>query len=240
LEVPKTLKRVVISVDPSGTDGEDDTRSDDIGIMVVGLGSDNQAYVLADLTCNLPPEGWGRRVVWAFDHYQADAVVAEINYGGAMVRFVIQTAAGPGRSVPVYVVSASRGKAVRAEPVSALYGDPERVPDPEDPGLPCRVHHVWGDPDKGADFNLLEDELLQFSTLGYQGTRSPNRADALIWGVSHLMLNDHLIAMAVPILVGWRPDSPDRGPAPAPLDPQGPTVTLSPEEYSHITDSRGW
>lgn len=241
-DVPKTLKRVVVAVDPSGTDGDDDARSDEVGIVVVALGPRNEAYVLADLTCNLPPEGWGRRVVWAYDRYSADAVVAEVNFGGAMVRSTIQVAAGPNRSLPVYLVHASRGKVIRAEPVSALYGDPDA--DPANPGLPCRVFHAQ--PPAGApladlaDFSRLEDELLQFSTFGYQGTRSPNRADALIHGLTHLMLNDHLIAMAPPVLVSYRPDSPDRGPAPAPWEPAAPTVTLDPSQYSTIIDSRGW
>jgi hypothetical protein len=234
-DVPRTLRRVVVAVDPSGTDGEEDKRSDDVGIVVVALGSDNHAYVLADLTCNLPPEGWGRRVVWAYERYGADAVVAELNFGGAMVRAVIQTASPA--PIPVYTVRASRGKAVRAEPVSALYGDPESG----ESGLPARVHHVW-DPahPELADFGRLEDELLQFSTFGYQGTRSPDRADALIWGVTHLMLNETQIALAAPIIVSFRPPSPDYGPAPAPYEPTSSEITLSPAEYHTIIDTRGW
>ncbi|HXJ64311.1 MAG TPA: phage terminase large subunit [Actinomycetota bacterium] len=240
-DVPRTLRRVVVAVDPSGTDGEEDARSDDVGIVVVGLGSDGDAYVLADLTCNLPPEGWGRRVVWAYEKYGADAVVAEVNFGGAMVRAVIQ-AASPNAPVPVYTVRASRGKAIRAEPVSALYGDPDS-PGGESgsPTLACRVHHVWDPaPAAFADFGRLEDELLQFSTFGYQGTRSPNRADALVFGVSHLLLSEQAIALAAPIIVSFRAPSPDRGPAPVPYEPPSSTITLSPAEYSMITDIRGW
>ncbi len=240
-QVPRNLKRVVVAVDPSGTDGEEDARSDDVGIVVVGLGSDNHAYVLADLTCNLPPEGWGRRVVAAYERYGADAVVAELNFGGAMVRAVIQTAS-PNAPVPVYTVRASRGKAVRAEPVSALYGDPESSGgDPgSSPSIACRVHHVWDPANPLADFGRLEDELLQFSTFGYQGTRSPNRADALMWGITHLMLNETQIALAAPIIVSYRAPSPDRGPAPAPYEPPSSVITLSPAEYHTIIDTRGW
>jgi hypothetical protein len=234
-EVPKTLTRVVVAVDPSGTDGEDENRSDEVGIVVVGRDDKNPstAYVLADLTCSLPPEGWGRRVVWAYNRYQADAVVAERNFGGDMVRYVIQTSAPPNQAVPVYTVTASRGKAQRAEPVSALYGSTEAE-------IPTRVKHVWG-PGTDNDLSRLEDELLQFSTYGYQGTRSPNRADALIWGVSHLMLNDHAIAMAAPILVTWQPPSPDHAPAPQPgMEADPKTITLQPWEYDKIIDARGW
>ena len=248
-EMPPTLRRVVVAVDPSGTAGEEDTRADEVGIVVVGEAA-GIAYLLADLTCNLAPEGWGARVIWAFDHYQADAVVAETNFGGDMVRHVIATAAGPQRSVPVYAVRASRGKAVRAEPISALYGSPDTSEDHlfrderQVRAVASRVRHVWADnaapPHERAlaDFSRLEDELLQFSTFGYQGTRSPNRADALVWGISHLLLGDHLAAMAPPILVTWRLDSPDRSPMPS-WEPNS-AVTLDPSEYENITDRRGW
>lgn len=235
-DVPATLRRVIIAVDPSGTAGEDDARSDEVGIIVAALGDDGVAYVLADLTCNLNPEGWGRRVVWAFDHYHADAVVAERNFGGDMVRFVIQTAAGSSRPVPVYMVSASRGKAVRAEPVSALYGSAE-------PGYeaPSRVRHVGGAPNTIEDLSKLEDELLSFSTFGYQGTRSPNRADAAIWAISHLLLANHDSIIAAPIVISWNPPSPDRAPSPSPgIEANGPTITLDPSEYATITARRGW
>lgn len=229
-DVPKTLKRVIVAVDPSGTNGEEDKRSDDVGIIVAALGSDGHAYVLADLTCNLPPEGWGRRVVAAYERYGADAVVAERNFGGDMVRFVIQTSSPT--PVPVYMVSASRGKAIRAEPVSALYGDPEAGE--------CRVHHVWDPSNPLADFGRLEDELLQFSTFGYQGTRSPNHADSLVWAITHLLLNETQIALSAPIIVSYRGPSPDRGPAPLPYEPPSSTITLSPAEFHTIIDSRGW
>lgn len=233
-EVPSNLRRVIVAVDPSGTDGEDDQRSDDVGIVVVGLGDDGNAYVLADLTCSLPPEGWGARVCWAYERYKADAVVAEINFGGAMVRYVIQTSAPAGRPPPpVYVVTASRGKVVRAEPVSALYGSIERE-------VPSRVYHVVGAPNGPEDPSRMEDELLQFSTFGYQGTRSPNRADALIWGVSHLVLGDHAPALAPPVLVRRRLPSPDSEPAPIYHEPVANAITLGPEDYETIIDRRGW
>lgn len=231
-DVPQNLRRVIVAVDPSGTAGDDEGRADDVGIIVVAKGDDNVAYVLADLTCNLPPEGWGRRVVWAFDRYQADAVVAEKNFGGDMVRHVIQTSAGSDRSIPVYAVTASRGKVQRAEPISALYGSET---------VPTRVKHAWGAPGTDNDFGFLEDEMLQFSTLGYQGPRSPNRADALIWALSNLMLGDSYVTMTAPILVTWQVPSPDRAPAPLPgREAEPKTITLSPHEYDKIIDARGW
>lgn len=163
-DVPE-LRRVVVAVDPSGTRGDEDGRSDAIGIIVAGLGIDGNVYVIEDLTCQLPPAGWGRRVVEAYGKHQADRVVAEQNFGGEMVRYVIETA---DRSVPVHMVTASRGKSVRAEPVSALYEQ-------------GKVRHV-------GRFPELEDQMLSFSTAGYGGDRSPDRADALVWALSDLMV----------------------------------------------------
>ncbi len=184
-DVPDTLDRVVVAVDPSGTDGDEDTRSDDIGIVVAGrsgTGDKSCAYLLKDLTCNEPPEVWGRRVVQAFRDYGADRIVAEANYGGEMVKFVVDTAARGMRIVlpPVQLVKASRGKAVRAEPVSVLCGhlhNEEWVGD--------RVVHA-------GEFVELEEELLNFSVYGYLGPKSPNRADAYVWALTDLMLGEQV------------------------------------------------
>jgi len=172
-DVPATLKRVVVAVDPSGTRGDEDERSDNIGIVVVGLSMDDTAYVLADRTCNLPPEGWARVAVNAYHEYKADRIVAEQNYGGDMVRAVLHTV---DRNVSVQVVTASRGKAVRAEPVSALYGF-------ERDGIwqKDQVRHA-------GHFPILEDQMLNFSTAGYLGDRSPDNCDALIWALTDLLV----------------------------------------------------
>jgi len=90
-------------------------------------------------------------------------IVGEINYGGAMVQHVIQTARP---RTPFQMVTATRGKAVRAEPISALYEQ-------------GKVRHV-------GNFADLEEELTSFSTVGYLGENSPNRADALVWLCSSL------------------------------------------------------
>lgn len=157
------LQRVVVAVDPSGTKG--DGGGDDIGIVVAGKGIDGRAYVLADRTCQLSPDGWGRMAVQAYHDFQADRVVGESNFGGDMVRFVVQTA---DRLVPYHEVKASRGKTVRAEPVSALY----------EQGL---VSHVGAFPD-------LEDQMVNFTQAGFVGEGSPDRADALVWALTELML----------------------------------------------------
>jgi phage terminase large subunit-like protein len=162
-EFPK-LRRVVVAVDPSGTRG--DGGGDDIGIVVAGLGFDGHAYLLEDATCNMSPEGWGRRVVERYHYWRADRVVGERNYGGDMVRFTISTA---DKKVAFKEVVASRGKAVRAEPIAALYEQ-------------GRVHHVGIFPD-------LEDQFCNFTTSGYVGDGSPDRADAAIWALTELILD---------------------------------------------------
>lgn len=159
------FQRVVVAIDPSGTSG--DGSGDDVGIVVAGKGVDGRAYVLADLTCQLPPAGWARRAVEAYREHRADRIIAERNYGGAMVEAVIRTV---DPKVPYREVVASRGKVTRAEPVAALYEQ-------------GRVSHL------GA-FPQLEDELCAFTPSGYVGGDSPNRADALVWALTDLMLGD--------------------------------------------------
>lgn len=155
--------RVVVAVDPSGSGDIDNADNAAIGIIVAALGTDGKAYVLEDCTVKAGPATWGNVATTAYDRHAADVVVGEINYGGAMVMHTIQTARP---QTPYKQVTASRGKAVRAEPISALY---ERG----------KVRHV-------GDFHELEDELSAFSTFGYTGQGSPNRADALVWALTEL------------------------------------------------------
>jgi phage terminase large subunit-like protein len=157
------LVRVVVAVDPSGTAGAAEGTNDDVGIVVAGLGVNGRWYVLADRSCNLSPAGWGRRAVDAFNEFQADRIVAETNYGGAMVKHVIKTV---DPSVPFKEVKASRGKIVRAEPISALYEE-------------GKVSHVGSHPD-------LEDQLCAMTSKGFIGEGSPDRADALVWAITEL------------------------------------------------------
>jgi len=162
--------RVVIPVDPSGSADEENATNDEIGIVPVALGTDGNAYVLEDCTVKAGPKTWGSVAVSAFDRHFGDMIVAEKNFGGEMVRYVIQTARTDdrvdSRNIPFKFVTASRGKHVRAEPVAALYEQ-------------GRVKHV-------GYLSKLEDELMGFSTIGYVGMGSPNRADALVWGITEL------------------------------------------------------
>lgn len=157
------MQRIVVAVDPSGTKG--DGGGDDIGIVVAGLGVDGRGYVLEDATCNMSPEGWGRRAVDLFRRYEADRIVAERNFGGDMVRAIVTTA---DRTVSFKEVVATRGKVVRAEPIAALYEQ-------------GKVSHVGYFPD-------LEDQMCNFTASGYVGDGSPDRADALVWALTELMM----------------------------------------------------
>jgi Phage terminase large subunit len=157
------LIRLVVAVDPSGASEDEDAANDEIGIMVGGLGTDGFGYLLEDLTVKGPPEVWGKVATDAYDRHAGDLIVGEVNYGGDMVRFVVQ-AAKPG--VPFKKITASRGKAVRAEPISVL--------------------HAQGKVKLVGFFPELEDELMGFSKTGYVGKESPNRGDSFVWLMSEL------------------------------------------------------
>lgn len=161
-DVP-SLVRIVVAVDPPAS-----ATGDACGIIVAALGHDQKAYILADCSAEKPsPEEWARKVADAAALWDADRVIAEANQGGAMVKSVLQAA---DISLPVKLVHASRGKVARAEPVAALYEN-------------GRVHHIRA-------FPRLEDELCGLLTGGgYEGPgRSPDRADALVWALTELML----------------------------------------------------
>lgn len=157
------FQRIVIGVDPSGADDAENAANDEIGIVVAALGTDGFGYLLEDLTLKAGPAKWGKAATNAFERHAADLVVGETNFGGAMVEHVIRTARP---RTPFKKVTASRGKVVRAEPISSLYEQ-------------GKVRHV-------GYFHALEDELCAFTTFGYTGDKSPNRADALIWAFSEL------------------------------------------------------
>lgn len=154
---PPEMQRIVVAVDPSGGSGPN---NDEQGIVVAGLGVDGELYILADRSCSLSPHGWASRAVGAYREFSADRIVAEVNYGGAMVESTIRQV---DKNVPVKVISASRGKVQRAEPVAALYEQ-------------HRVHHVGAMP-------KLEDQMTTWTP---QDGTSPDRLDALVWAVTEL------------------------------------------------------
>jgi phage terminase large subunit-like protein len=157
------MVRVVVAIDPSGASEDDNQHNDEIGIIVAGLGIDGNAYVLEDLTCKAGPKTWGHLAVSAYDRHSGSCIVAETNYGGEMVKYVVQTSK-PG--VPFKKLTASKGKWVRAEPIAALVEQ--------------------GKVRMAGAFHELEDELCAFTTTGYTGSKSPNRGDAFVWAITEL------------------------------------------------------
>ena len=154
------LFRIVVAIDPAVTSGED---SDETGIVTAGASADGQFYVLSDDTLRATPNEWGKRAVEAFREWKADRIIAETNNGGDMVIMVLQQV---DRNIPVTKVHATRGKRVRAEPISALYEQ-------------YRVHHV------GA-FPQLEDQMVMWTP---DSSDSPDRLDALVWALTELKDN---------------------------------------------------
>lgn len=155
-EVPQ-MRRIVIGIDPSGGDQQG---NDEQGIIVAGVGIDGNYYILADRSCKLSPQGWASRAVQAFHEFEADKLVAEKNFGGDMVEAVIKQV---DREVPIKMVTASRGKMQRAEPIAALYEQD-------------RVKHTKG-------LSELENQMVSWTPL--DGT-SPDRLDALVWALTEL------------------------------------------------------
>lgn len=169
-KVPEMV-RIVVAIDPSGVSGEEDKRSDEVGIVVCGLGKDGRGYILEDLSGRMAPSVWGAAAVSAFDRHEADCIVAEENFGGSMVQEIVRSASTApdrktGGTVPYRAVRASRGKVARAEPISALFEQQ-------------KISLVGHFPD-------LEDQLCGMTTGGYIGSKSPDRADAAIWALASL------------------------------------------------------
>jgi phage terminase large subunit-like protein len=155
------LTRIVVAVDPPASAQKG---ADACGLVAAGVAEDGVVYVLADDSVGgLSPAGWAAKAIALWRRVEADALVAEVNQGGDMVKAVIGEA---DRTVPVVSVRATRGKWVRAEPVAALYEQ-------------GRVKHA-------GCFTSLEDEMCDFGVDGLSSGRSPDRLDALVWAVSAL------------------------------------------------------
>lgn len=155
-----TLGRVLVSVDPAISNEE---HSDEHGIIVGGLGEDKRGYILEDASMKGSPQQWAERAVAMFDKYDADAIVVERNQGGDMVKHTLKTVRP---SIPVVEVHATRGKHVRAEPISSLYAVGQ-------------VSHV-------GTFTELENQMCRMTAAGYDGEGSPDRCDALVWLLTEL------------------------------------------------------
>ena len=168
-EVPQ-LQRINIGIDPAVTSGEE---SDDTGIVTVGQDENDHYYILADDTCHKKPMGWARQALKAFNREEADLMVGEVNNGGDLIEAVIRSIPQDldsgieiaGEDVPYKTVRATRGKAVRAEPVGALCEQ-------------GRLHVV-------GSFPELEDEMVQYDP--ETSEKSPDRYDAMVWAVISIM-----------------------------------------------------
>jgi len=155
---PPSFVRVVIGVDPPGGATE-------CGIVVAGLGADKQGYIISDRTLKASPDIWAGEVISAAGRYIADMVVGEANYGGDMVDNTIKQAAISRNVIVRYKhVQATRGKAVRAEPIVALFEQ-------------GRAHLI-------GQFPELEDELTMW--IPGETKNSPNRLDAMVWAMTEL------------------------------------------------------
>jgi phage terminase large subunit-like protein len=162
---PGRYRRVVVGVDPPLSA---EAGADACGIVAAGLGEDGIGYVLGDRTVQgVSPERWAKAVAHAAEHFGADRIVAEANNGGAMVESVLRASRA---TLPIRLVHATRGKATRAEPVAALFEN--------------------GQAKLAGRFPRLEDELAGLGIGGhYEGPgRSPDRADAMVWAMTELML----------------------------------------------------
>ncbi|MEM8576226.1 MAG: terminase family protein [Pseudomonadota bacterium] len=166
-EVPE-LDRIVVAVDPCATSGK---AADECGIVVVGAvtqgpPSDWRAYVLADESvAGASPNAWAQAAIDAYHRHGADRLVAEVNQGGEMVESIVRSI---DPLIPYRSVHATKGKAKRAEPVAALYEQ-------------GRVRHVRG-------LQALEAQMVQMTAAGYGGAGSPDRLDALVWGLHEVLI----------------------------------------------------
>lgn len=155
------LQRIVVAIDPQGTDTDE---TSDTGIIVAGIVTTDSiihGYILADLTLSGSPSRWASAAVAGYHNFKADRIVGEVNFGGDMVEAIVRVV---DKNIPFTKVHASRGKAIRAEPVSALYEQ-------------GRIHHV-------GFFPELEDQLCEW----VPGDKSPDRLDALVWAIHELIL----------------------------------------------------
>jgi len=160
---PADLERVVVGVDPAGSSQEG---ADESGIVVAGKGRDGHGYVTADFSGVMAPLDWARAAVRAYHEHKADLIAAERNYGGEMVAATI---ASIDPNVPVKLVTSSRGKVLRAEPIASLFAQ-------------RRAHLVGSHP-------ALEDQMCRF-TSDWDRTRdgSPDRIDAMVFAMAELMI----------------------------------------------------
>jgi predicted phage terminase large subunit-like protein len=165
------LKRIIVAIDPAVSNNEG---SDETGIVVAGVDKNGRMYVLEDKSGRYAPHEWAGEAIHAYRRHRADRIIAEVNNGGLMVENTIRAVDS---RVSFKAVHASRGKVVRAEPISALYEQ-------------RRVHHV-------GIFPTLEDQMCAF-TSDFDRSRngySPDRVDALVWALTELSAPQNVTAV---------------------------------------------
>tara|TARA_R110002012_G_scaffold298939_1_gene497660 strand:+ start:2193 stop:3461 length:1269 start_codon:yes stop_codon:yes gene_type:complete len=158
IEVTPEMQRIVIAVDPAVTAN---SNSDETGIIVAGRGVDNHFYILDDKSGVFSPDVWIKRAIELYYKFDADRIVCEVNNGGDLIEKLLRV---QDVNVPYSSVRATRGKMLRAEPISALYEQ-------------GKVHHV-------GYFKELEEQMCSYTP---DTVKSPDRLDALVWGISSLM-----------------------------------------------------
>ena len=157
-DTEKELTQIIVAIDPAVTSNEN---SDEPGILVVGKDAQNHFYVLEDLSGRHSADKWCRIAIKAFYEWDADRIVAEVNNGGDLVERLLRNVDS---NIPYRSVRATRGKLTRAEPISALYEQK-------------RVHHI-------GYYAELAAQMCNYTGLSSQG--SPDRLDALVWGLFEL------------------------------------------------------
>ena len=162
------LKRIVVAIDPAATAN---LESDETGIVVAGIDSENKGYLLEDLSGKYPPNTWAKIAINASERWEADCIVAEKNQGGDMVEAVIRNS---GTKIRVKLVVATKGKFVRAEPVYSLYEQ-------------GKINHY-------GRFPLLESQMVSFNP---DKGKSPDRVDALVWAFTDLMVKSKPESFAI-------------------------------------------
>lgn len=160
-DIIKSLVRIVVGVDPSGSSGK---KGDYQGIVVCGVDEVGNYWVIEDGSVSETPTGWARRCINLYKKYDADKIVAEKNFGGEMVRSNIHTVDS---DAPVKIIHASKAKHVRAEPIANLYEQ-------------GKVRHL-------KYFKQLDEELSKMTYQGYKGRGSPDRLDAMVWAMTELI-----------------------------------------------------
>ena len=158
IEVTPDMQRIVIAVDPAVTAN---SNSDETGIVVAGRGIDNHFYILEDKSGVFSPDVWIKRAIELYYKFDADRIVCEVNNGGDLIEKLLRV---QDVNVPYTSVRATRGKMLRAEPISALYEQ-------------GKVHHV-------GYFKELEEQMCSYTP---DTIKSPDRLDSLVWGITSLM-----------------------------------------------------